>query len=358
MAASPLAFFQGATAVMAADLRSHASSGLEVQVCGDAHLLNLEARAGCTGSVVAGLAELDETCRGPFEWDLMRLAASLAVTARELGHDEATCGDAVRAMARAYRDEVERCSQRPAHELSALECAVPAPLLPLFEARELAAPRARATRTASALASALLAGLESYPVTLAPEWRSFAEEYTARDAAPQTVSLTSLATAALGWRVVLSGPGATTLALEVKEQRGSCWQDGSNEPAVIPPVHEGRRVVEAEQRLHASPDPLLGWTRVAGKDVTVRGARPPRRDLDPRALSPRAIFEGWARLCGAVLAMAHARTGDAAAIAGYAGSSERLDVALAGFAAAYADQTELDFERFRRAFADRVRRAG
>src|SRR6266540_1253926 len=104
MAVSPFAFYRGAAAIMAADLGPLPTSGLQVQVCGDAHLLNLGAYAAPDGHLVFDLDDFDETCRGPFKWDLKRLAASFAIACRDVGYTDKACGAAVRRMVRAYRD--------------------------------------------------------------------------------------------------------------------------------------------------------------------------------------------------------------------------------------------------------------
>ena len=82
MLASPFAFFRGGAAVMAADLAATPSAGFEVQLCGDAHLSNFGVFAAPDRRLVFDCNDFDETCRGPFEWDLKRLAASLAIAGR------------------------------------------------------------------------------------------------------------------------------------------------------------------------------------------------------------------------------------------------------------------------------------
>jgi uncharacterized protein (DUF2252 family) len=103
MLVSPFTFFRGAAYLMAADLAESPASGLDVQLCGDAHLSNFGAFAAPDRRLVFGVNDFDETLPGPFEWDVKRLAASFAVAGRDRGFD-AKARDSVNVTAaRAYR---------------------------------------------------------------------------------------------------------------------------------------------------------------------------------------------------------------------------------------------------------------
>lgn len=385
MAASPFAFLRGAAVVMAADVGPQPATGLLVQACGDAHLFNLGARAGDGGRLVFDLDDFDETCRGPFEWDLKRLAASVVVGGREAGHDDASCIRAVRAFARNYRGTVERCARLPALEAARLEVtpsAAGSPLASIFERAERDTParlREKATvagagglarfrsapplqlRLAPDPARTVRAALGAYRETLGPARRQLLDRYQPWDLAFRAGGLGSLGLEE--YLVLLYGNGVEDpLFLQVKEERASCWApwlpDDADPDLERRPPHQGRRAAEGQLRAQAAVDPLLGFARIGARDFLVRQWSDHQAALDPGLLRKRSVLEDYAALCGRVLGLSHARTGDAAAIAGYCGRSERLDSALSAFALLYADQTELDHDRFRRAFLDRELPAG
>jgi uncharacterized protein (DUF2252 family) len=376
MATSPLEFLRGAAAVMAADVGPRKAVGLDVQVCGDAHLFNLGAHAGDGGRLVFDVDDFDETCRGPFEWDLKRLAASLVVGGREAGHEDASCIRAVRAFVRAYRGTVESCARLPALEIARLEVSPDVAgilLAPIFgrAARDTPAQlMAKATvsgvaglarfrrappmqtRLAVAQARALFAALPAYRETLGPASRQLLDKYQPRDLAFHAAGVGSLGIEEYLVLLYGDGPG-DPLFLQLKEERTTCWL-----PYLAPgqeprPPHQGRRAAEGQLRMQSVTDPLLGWTRIGDRDFLVRQWSDHKSRLEVGLLKKRGVLEDYAALCGRVLGLAHARSGDPAAISGYCGRSERLDSALAAFAVLYADQTEIDCERFRRGFAGR-----
>jgi uncharacterized protein (DUF2252 family) len=377
MAGSPFEFFRGAAAVMAADLGPRATCGLEVQLCGDAHLLNLGAYAGEGGRLVFDLDDFDETCHGPLEWDLKRLAVSFVVGGREAGHDDATCRHAVVSFVSAYRECLERCSRLSALDLARIEISpsvAAESLAPIFTkaARETPArllekvtihaagglARFRSAppmqvRLRPDAARAVLAALPTYRAALGPDRLQLFERYTPRDTAFHAAGIGSLGVDE--YLILLYGNGAADpLFLQVKEQRASCWRPYlSAARAEDRSPNQGRRAMEGQLRVQTVADPLLGWTRIRAKDFLVRQWSDHKAALDVTALRKRAVLLDFAALCGRVLGKSHARTGDAAMISGYCGSSDRLDSAIAAFAVSYADQTELDHEHFRRSFAGR-----
>src|SRR5690349_21381270 len=216
MAASPFAFFRGAAALMAADIGPLPSSGIDVQVCGDAHLLNLGAYAAPDGHLVFDLNDFDETCRGPFEWDLKRLAASFVVAGREAGRPGPACAAAVRALSAAYRHRLAALARLPAVELARFEI-TPArtgrPLAPIFTraarntpaellekvTRPAAGGFARFRREPPTLVPlagrerrAVLASLDPYRATLGAGRRQIFDAYAVHDAALKVVGTGSI----------------------------------------------------------------------------------------------------------------------------------------------------------------------
>src|SRR5215216_5667937 len=113
MARSPFAFMRGSAAIMAHDLAASPTTGLLVQLCGDAHIGNFGGYATAERSLVFDLNDFDETLRGPWEWDVKRLAASVSVVGRENGLKTAARSRAVCAMSRAYRTRIRELSDKP-----------------------------------------------------------------------------------------------------------------------------------------------------------------------------------------------------------------------------------------------------
>jgi uncharacterized protein (DUF2252 family) len=374
MAVTPFDFFRGAAGLMAADVGPQPSAGLDVQVCGDAHLLNLGAYAAPDGHLVFDLNDFDETCRGPFEWDLKRLAASLFVGGRVAGHEDGDCATAVRSLVQTYRENLDRFSRMPVLALARLEItprSTGRPLAAIFTKAARNKPReliGKATipgdggfarfkstpplqfRLKRGEARAVLESLAGYRSTLGPGRQQVLDAYVPCDTAFRVVGTGSIGVD--DYLVLLYGNGPDDpLFLQVKGEDPSCWRpylgDAKEYGNTYP--HQGRRTAEGQFRTQTVADPFLGWTRIAGKDFLVRQWSDHKAAVSVKMLEKGSVLDEYAVLCGRVLAKAHARTGDGAMLAGYCGTSERLDVALAAFARAYADQTEADHDRFRKA---------
>lgn len=373
MAASPFGWFRGSAALMAADIGPMATCGLGVQACGDAHLLNLGAYAAPDGHLVFDLDDFDETCRGPFEWDLKRLSASFLVAGRSVGHKDRASLEAVRWMVQAYRESLDLFAEMRILELARFEIGprlTDKPLWSIFEAAARNTPRQllkKVTRPdahgfakfqsqppllvslEAAEAGAVLGSLAGYRATLSPGRQEVLDAYVPWDAAFKVVGTGSVGVD--DYVVLLYGNGAgDPLFLQLKEQDASCWKPYLGvEPAYASRYpHQGRRAAEGQHRTQTVADPFLGWTRASDKDFLVRRWSDHKASLDISLLQERAVPD-YAILCGQVLAKAHARTGDAGMLAGYCGEADRLDVAMARFARSYGDQVEADHARFRRA---------
>ncbi len=390
MMRSPFAFFRGGAAIMAADLAPTPVSGLRAQLCGDAHLANFGAFAAPDRTLIFDLNDFDETLPGPWEWDVKRFAASLAVAGRDRGFDASDQHDVAAAGVRAYREamrdfaamrtidvwyarldveaELAKWSQdlgakrrkgvdraiakaRSKNSLRALSkltyvtegsapriVSDPPLIVPIGELLDIENEAQEAARLGELLAA--------YRRSLPHETQQLAAGYQPVDLAHKVVGVGSVGTRA--WIVLLFGrDNADPLFLQVKEA----------EPSVLEPFagrsrarNEGRRVVQGQRFMQAASDVLLGWLRV---EQDLRDGR--RRDYYVRQLwdakASMRIEEmtasgmpTYAAICGWTLARAHARSGDRAAIAAYLGASDRFDNALASFAAAYADQNERDHE--------------
>ncbi|MFG2548622.1 DUF2252 domain-containing protein [Streptomyces sp. NPDC048581] len=370
MAASPFAFLRGAAAVMAADLAAAPHTGLTVQLCGDAHLLNFGLYASPERALLFDLNDFDETYRGPFEWDVKRLAASVAVAAREIGHPEAGVRRATRDAVAAYRIAIRKLARLG--ELDVWYTRIDADeLLPLVRSardrRRVEATLGRARRRTSLQAYGKLTDVvdgrrriiqdppliepvgnsdmaflrkifSDYRSTLSEERRRLLDRYRFVDAAHKVVGVGSV-----GLRcfiVLLAGRDADDpLFLQIKEARQSVLEE--HLPSG-PYVHHGHRVVAGQRVLQAAGDIFLGWmSGPQGRAFYWRQLRDMKASADVAGMRPEDL-RSYARLCGTALARAHARSGDRIAIAAYLGNADTFDHAVTGFALSYADQTAAD----------------
>ena len=387
MAASPFAFFRGSAAIMAADLAETPRTGLAAQLCGDAHLSNFGGFAAPDRELVFDLNDFDETFPGPWEWDLKRLGASVAVAARDAGLGHRDRRGAVTAVGRAYReamrefagmrnldvwhtwlraDEIlvrvrEGLGEKAARRMQrALERAqgknslrALAKLtdrvngeLRLISDPPLVVPLGELlpATDAEALSEALTAVVRDYTDTLRPDLRTVVQSYRAVDVARKVVGVGSVGTRA--WVVLMLGrDDDDPLFLQIKEAQRSVLQSHVGRSRY---ANQGRRVVEGQRLMQAAGDVLLGWIRTKGVDDT-------SRDFYVRQLWDCKLsvtiegfdgggFERYGGLCGWTLARAHARTGDRIAIASYLGNSDSFDNALARFAESYADTNASDHQ--------------
>jgi uncharacterized protein (DUF2252 family) len=380
MAASPFGFFRGAVPIMAYDLSLGPNTGILTQLCGDAHVRNLGAFAAPDGRLVFDINDFDETIRGPFEWDVKRLAVSLILAGREAGAKTGLCRDATRVFLKSYRTAMHAFAQMPVLELAhyqvhrlhtvepvsqILGLAERATPLHNLEALTIEAPagsKSAATsellpRTGSHprifktidpiltsvhgdLARAILDSLTPYAETLQPERRHFLAQYT-----PLDVAFKIVGTGSVGLRdycIYLQGNGPNDpLFLQIKEETLSAYAPYLGElPAES---HQGRRVVEGQRAMQFQSDPFLGWTTIDGRDFLVRQLNDHKAAVEMSELKSAGLLE-YATVCGETLARGHARSADPCLIAGYIGTSARFDSAIANFAAAYATQSERDWQ--------------
>jgi len=365
MAQSPFGFFRGSAPVMAADLARQPRCGLMVQICGDAHVRNLGSFSAPDGRLIFDINDFDETIRGPFEWDVKRLATSLVLAGREARGSDKQCKAAVRVFVRAYREAMFGFSRMSAIDLARYRVHRHqhfAPLQSVLRKAERSTPRHNLERLTEVtggtrrfkdeppllvrvekpIASRVLASLKSYRQTLAPERQHVFDQYHALDVAFKVVG-----TGSLGLRdyvVLMQGNGKLdALFLQVKEEPASCY--ARHLPEVRPAEHEGRRVVEGQRAMQAQSDILLGWTSIEGRDYLVRQLSDHKASIETGDLAGGGLDQ-YALVCGEVLAKGHARSGDPCALAGYLGATPKFDTAIAAFAATYADQTASDHEKF------------
>ena len=373
MAASPFAFLRGSALVMAHDLATTPTAGLEVQLCGDAHLANFGIFASPERRLMFDLNDFDETFPGPFEWDVKRLAASIVMAARANGFDRITARRAVLEAVALYRDWMERYSGMTHLEVwyaridvsELLESGTPIPAarrrfreqMTKAEGRNHLRALAKLTvesdgrrrivddppviehvTSEEGLTERLEGALHQYRETLTADRRALLDRYRFVDFARKVVGVGSVGTRC--WVVLMQGPNGGPLFLQVKEANQSVVEQALGGSRTS---HDGRRVVDGQRMLQAASDVLLGWATddVTGHQYYFRQLWDAKGSIDVSMLRP-AGFRIYAGFCGWGLARAHARTGDSVAIHGYLGNSERFGEAIADFAEAYADQTERD----------------
>jgi uncharacterized protein (DUF2252 family) len=372
MAATPYGFLRGAAVVMAADVAGLPSTGITPVICGDAHLGNFGFYASPQRDLVIDLNDFDEAHPGGWEWDLRRLVASIWVAGRQNGAAEAQCEAAVRQCVTGYRDEVRALASTPllARSYQRLD----ADRLPQQRAigkslrAEIKRAAARARRRTSdralprftserdgqrrivedpplvtrinyAEADQIARGLDEYLGTLAPHWRRALGGYTLIDIAHKVVGVGSVGLRAYVALLEGSSPD-DVLFLQLKQARRSVFARYVHGEGAWH-AHQGQRVVEYQQALQTVSDPLLGWATIDGRQYYVRQFRNMKGSVALDSIDAAALAD-YAAVTGHLLAKGHARTSGASMIVGYAGSSDRLDTALARFARLYADQTEAD----------------
>ena len=372
MAAGPFAFFRGAAPLMAADLATLPVTGLQVQICGDAHVRNLGAYAAPEGHLVFDINDFDETIAGPWEWDPKRLATSLVLAGREAGERDSVCRDSVEEMVRSYRTSMIRFAAMTVCELARVEIrrgekGTPvhtvlqkaSRVTPMETLKKLAVAHPRmghrfhdtppVLRPVDAKTrSQVVASLPQYLKTISPSHQWILNAYEPVDVAFKIVGTGSVGTR--DYVVLLFGRGVQDpLILQIKEELPSCYAPYLRQ--VPPAKHEGRRVAEGQQKMQTVVDPFLGYTTIEDRHFLVRQLSDHKASIDLANLRGKALLE-YAVVCGELLAKGHARS-KCSVIAGYCGNSSRLDTAIAKFAKAYADQTESDFEQFKKAIGDR-----
>jgi uncharacterized protein (DUF2252 family) len=371
MAESPFGYFRGAVPVMAADLAVLPSTGIISQLCGDAHVRNLGAFAAPDGRLVFDINDFDETIRGPFEWDLKRMAASLVLAGRGSGHKEASARLAVEKCIERYaaqmrefaempyldagRFQVHRMGQVEPIHVALLKAERATPLHTLDALTEPVTDKSGATRrfkeakpiltrVSNAQAKVVLGGLGPYREMLEPQRQHLLSLYR-----PVDVAFKVVGTGSVGLRDYCiyfegNGPG-DPLFLQLKEEPASSYAPYL--PDARPPNHNGQRVAEGQRAMQVQSDPFLGWTHFGGRDYLVRQLNDHKGSIDLTDLADDGLV-AFAEVCGELLARGHARSGDPLVIAGYLGNGDGFAEALAKFGSAYADQTEKDWQQLRR----------
>jgi uncharacterized protein (DUF2252 family) len=372
MADSPFGYFRGAVPVMAADLAALPNAGITSQLCGDAHVRNVGAYGGLDGRLVFDINDFDETIRGPFEWDLKRMAASITLAGRGAGQKEANIRQAVEECIRHYctqmrvfagmptievaRFQVHRISKVEPVHMALLKAERATPLHTLEQLTEPVSKKAGAERrfntikpmlwrVTGAKAEEVIASLKQYLATLERQRQHLLSLYR-----PVDVAFKVVGTGSVGLRdycIYFEGNGAEDpLFLQIKEEPASGYTEYL--PAAKPAAHNGRRVAEGQRAMQIQSDPFLGWTQMGSRDYLVRQLNDHKGSIELDDLAGAGLV-AFGEICGELLARGHARSSDPLVIAGYLGAGDGFAEALGKFGAAYADQTEKDWEELKRA---------
>jgi uncharacterized protein (DUF2252 family) len=399
MMVSPFTFYRGAAKIMAADLAEAPTAGLDVQLCGDAHLSNFGAFASPERTLLFDLNDFDETLPGPFEYDVKRLAASFTIAARNNGFTNADARAATVASVTAYREamagfagmrtmdiwyarlseqdllsairnatrslertekkgvarEAEKRAEKSAqkahtrdslHALSKLAEQVdgryrivsqPPIVVPMRDLVE------RLDFSPEVMEGIVHEQFRAYRKTLQDDRRHLLERFEMVDMARKVVGVGSVGTRA--FIVLLWGRDQQDpLFLQVKEATASVLEDH------LPKTRyrqAGERVVQGQRLMQAASDIFLGWTKghEANRYLYWRQLRDMKGSAVVEAMRPGELAF-YARICGQTLARAHARTGDPIALAAYLGKKDRFDQSIADFSERYADQNERDYQAF------------
>ncbi len=388
MSESPFRFYRGAAAIMASDLATTPQTGIRAQLCGDAHMLNFRLLASPERNLMFDINDFDETLPGPWEWDVKRLAASLAIAGRQNGFSDKERATVVSGAVRGYRTAMQGFAPMGNFAVWYSRAAVDellAELTSLLSKREhkrlstnIAKAKTRDSLKAfeklttvvdgrrqfapdppliervddllddtnrDRLTAQIRAALNNYVRSLETDRRALFQQFELADLARKVVGVGSVGTRC--WILLMLGrDGEDPLLLQFKEADVSVLAEhvGASQYK-----NQGQRVAAGQRLMQATSDIMLGWTHVtSGLDEAQRDFYV-RQLLDWKGI---AIAENmdphlmglFGRVCGATLARAHARSGDRIAIAGYLGKSDKFDQALARFAESYADQNERDFQ--------------
>ena len=369
MIASPFGFLRGSAVVMVGDLAATPVTGLQVQLCGDAHLGNFGVYAMPERNQVFDVNDFDETLPGPWEWDVKRLAASIVIAGRTMGFTRALNRQAVVECLRSYREHMwqygelrhidvwyaridpesirrfVRRSDRSYVEKELEQARRSTSLLAFPRLTQHVDGRYRiqddpptiAHLDDEDLAQQLSALVERYSASLQEDRHVLLSKYRFVDVAYKVVGVGSVGTRC--YVVLLMGSEQSDpLFLQVKQAQASVY-----EPHLGPSPYSNhaQRVVRGQQLMQAASDIFLGWTGLGSIDFYVRQLRDMKLSVSVESLSA-SRFVRYCELCGWALARAHARSGDPAQLSGYLGSNDTFDRAIASFAEAYADQTERD----------------
>ena len=378
MMQSPFAFYRGGAAVMAADLASTPRSGLTVQACGDAHLMNFGGFATPERNIVFDVNDLDETLPAPWEWDLKRLVASVVIAGRHIGLSESDMARTAIGTVRSYRERMSNYGAMRALDVWYDTISL-TQVLKAFARDEVRGhlarrvEKARAKSTPEFMYPKLVAeqgvvprildnppliyhptaeqvpdvetgyrdGFAMYRESLPEHVRTLLDRYTLCDFAIKVVGVGSVGT--LCSIALLLAADDDPVFLQIKEANASVLEPYAGKSVY---QNHGQRVVAGQHLMQSASDIFLGWTQgSSGRHFYIRQLRDAKISAIVEGFDLN-LMQTYAQLCAWALARAHARSGDSAGIAGYMGASGAFDDAIGEFAMEYADQNESDYRLF------------
>ena len=378
MSLSPFAFLRGSAVVMASDLAKTPVSGIKVQLCGDAHVSNFGGFATPERRLVFDVNDFDETLPGAWEWDLKRLAASIIVAGRENGYSAQENRQAVVGSIQQYQTVMQRGASMKcldvwyAHiDIETLMGIVKRKGQERLQKQQQRAGRRTSEgvfpkmaevvdgqyrikdepplivhvedlgdvkKTQEHEAERIKGAFDAYVETLQDDRKVLLSKYHFVDIARKVVGVGSVGTRCWVMLFMAGGDGDDPLFLQVKEAGASTLEPYFGTSAY---ANHGERVVQGQRLMQEASDIFLGWTKGEVVDLYVRQLRDMKVSAEIATFSKKE-FDFYTRVCASALARAHGRSGDPALISGYLGNSDAFAQAIARFAEAYADQTELD----------------
>ena len=377
MMGSPFAFLRGAAAIMTADLAANGeTTGIHVQTCGDMHVSNFGFFASAERNLVFGINDFDETLPGPWEWDLKRLVTSIVSSAIFLGANKRICEDAVRAAVKSYRKGMKQYAYMGNMELwyttigekDILKTLPSAQQKVIKKITDKARTRTHMqvldkltsivdqkhrfredppfivrethTQAGQPIDWALALLLDSYSHSISDDRKKLLAHYRITDVVRKVVGVGSVGKRY--WIIYLTGNTTEDpLFLQVKEAQPSVLEQFLSKSVY---ANSGERIVQGQKLIQGAPDIFLGWGELDGTQFFIRQLRDMKGgvEFDPAKANHENI-PAYCSMCARALALAHAKSGDAAMISGYLGKTGELDEAMVRFAFAYADQTEKDY---------------
>ena len=391
MAVDEFSFLRGAAAVMAYDLAMTPSTQIDVQLCGDAHISNFGVFSSPERRLTFGLNDFDETLPGPFDWDVKRMAASAAVALRSQGRDESTIAKALRKAIAVYRTTILDLAARGNMAVWYTKLDIEANIDQLRSAftdehgSRVDNLVAQARRKDSRHAYGKLVGMvgsklgfladpplivpmqdllaqgepgstteaildlvfDGYLASIGEAPRHLLETFERVDIARKVVGVGSVGTRC--FVVLLLGRDLDDpLILQIKEAVPSVLE------AHLGPDHHtthGDRVIAGQRLLQSTPDLFLGafraqYSATETHDFYVRQFHDGKAAADLSSINSTKIFTRYVGVCAWVLARAHARSGNRAAIAAYLGQSTTFEEAITDWAIAYGERNASDYAAF------------
>lgn len=389
MLVSPFAFFRGSASLMANDLAQTPTTGIHTQLCGDAHLANFGAFASPERKLVFDLNDFDETIRGPWEWDLKRLATSAVIGGKEIGLNDKAIKDIGVYVSKHYRKAMESFSNmhtldvwyyniewEDVHELF-IEDSSKAGIKSMKQAKEKADRKTfhntiekmtvkvgdirqikndpplvvrledllhteylQNLQKESPSIDSVLGYWQQYLNSLSSDKARLMQRFQIVDVALRVGGIGSVGTMCF---IVLLKGGASDdyFILQLKEAGEACMQPylGTNIYK-----NQAQRVVMGQRMMNAISDIFLGWhkSRFSHRYFYWRQFKDKKSSFDITNMDEKAL-KTYLRVCAVCLARAHARTGDGSMIYGYMGKSNKFDKAIGAFALKYAEQNEKDY---------------